>query len=327
MYDKAINPNNITAIKHTPSSSASMVSKAGSDFKALFQKSLPSHSHHSSETVSGQKNDHTYTVKQGDCLSVIVHSYLKSTKTKGDVNSLVHKVARDNGISNPDLIMSGQKLNISSLADAAYRQNSQESTKISQMEKVSPLALKSAHIKSSSNIINVIERVAASNGIDPHLGIAVARAESGINSVRDSNIVLNPGAVNQTSQAKGLFQLKDVTGKRFHKMLDMKGGYNPFNVSQNVHIGISYLKYLDHAFSKETVLSEKLNTVPVPSEAERKLFYIAAFNSGEGRVATAQKKAIKAGKDPGLFKNIENYLPAETRDYVQKVLKFEDMLA
>ncbi|HVJ28821.1 MAG TPA: LysM peptidoglycan-binding domain-containing protein, partial [Gammaproteobacteria bacterium] len=49
------------------------------------------------------------------------------------------------------------------------------------------------------------------------------------------------------------------------------------------------------------------------------LLAVAGYNSGEGNVAKALKKAAAAGK-PQDFWGIKNYLPAETRTYVPRLL-------
>jgi soluble lytic murein transglycosylase-like protein len=266
-------------------------------------------------------NGHYYRVKNGDTLINIVRNYVKNLNIKNlNVLKLVKQVAKDNGISNPDLIFEGQNLDISALV--ALRRQSRTETDI---ENLSQSHLKDISYRDSFNLLKLIHEVSLSQGVNPYISIAIARAESGISASNDKKVSLNPYAVNRDSKSKGMFQLIDSSGKRFHRMLRLEGEYNPFNIKQNVKIGISYLKYLDNVFAKDTILADNLRTIAVLNPIERKYFSIAAFNSGEGRVAEAQQLAEKEGKDPRIFKNIEKYLPTQTRIYVSKVKKFVEM--
>ena len=66
-----------------------------------------------------------------------------------------------------------------------------------------------------------------------------------------------------------------------------------------------------------------VNTLPVKSISERKKFVLGAFNAGEGRIASAQRLAEKAGKDPQLWSDVAEYLAKETRQYVERVPRYE----
>jgi membrane-bound lytic murein transglycosylase D len=55
------------------------------------------------------------------------------------------------------------------------------------------------------------------------------------------------------------------------------------------------------------------------------LLAVAGYNSGEGNVARAIKKAAAAGK-PQDFWSIKNYLPAETRTYVPRLLAIAELV-
>ena len=61
--------------------------------------------------------------------------------------------------------------------------------------------------------------------------------------------------------------------------------------------GVGYLRYLDDVFGRRSSLAPGLAMVPVRDAGERRLFPIAAYNAGEGRVARAQARAAAAGGD------------------------------
>ena len=85
-------------------------------------------------------------------------------------------------------------------------------------------------------------------------------------------------------------------------------------------------------FGKETGLPGGRQTVAVKSVVERKKFVLGAFNAGEGRIAGAQWLAQQAGKNPGLWSNVQQFIAEagatkakerETKKYVEDVLRYE----
>lgn len=149
-------------------------------------------------------------------------------------------------------------------------------------------------------------------GIDPVLGMAVVERESSF----------NPKAVSSDGhQSKGLFQLLDRTGQDLLKRLGMEREYNPFDPEQNVYLGVGYLRHLHDIFSKETTLPNKTTTVVAANNSSLEKLAVAAFNAGEGRVASAQQRALQAGKDASQYEHIEDYLPESTQQYVSRVLQ------
>jgi hypothetical protein len=156
--------------------------------------------------------------------------------------------------------------------------------------------------------------VSAANkaGLDPLLTQAVVNAESSFN-VR---------AVSSDGHAsKGLFQLLDSTGRTLMSRVDTGGErYDPFNPDLNIRLGTSYLRYLHDIFKTKTDLPNNLQTKPAADERSLEKLAVAAFNAGEGRVASAQMRSEKAGKDPGYYEQVAPYLPRSTREYVGKVV-------
>jgi len=56
--------------------------------------------------------------------------------------------------------------------------------------------------------------------------------------------------------------------------------------------------------------------------SERRLFAVAAYNAGEGRVARAQARAAAAGGDPTRFTDVRRFLPGTTQGYVDRVVAY-----
>lgn len=162
----------------------------------------------------------------------------------------------------------------------------------------------------------LIAEAGKKHGVDPALGMAVAKAESNFNHK----------AVSQDGFAsKGLFQLLDSTGKTLlERNSQDTENYDPFNPETNVDLGVGYLRYLHEAFSKPTSLGNNLSTVPGSNSSEVEKFAVAAFNAGEGRIAFAQSEAKKRGKDPSTFENVKPHIPPITRAYVDRVLANRD---
>ena len=149
-------------------------------------------------------------------------------------------------------------------------------------------------------------------GLDPTLAMSVVKAESSFNT----------RAVSSDGHAsKGLFQLLDTTGKTLlARSEDTDRSYDPFDPHLNMELGTSYLKYLHSIFSTPTDLPNNLKTHKAADEESLEKFAVAAFNAGEGRVASAQGRSERAGKDPSFYEQVAPFLPRSTREYVTRVL-------
>jgi len=157
----------------------------------------------------------------------------------------------------------------------------------------------------------VIQSSSVKHGMDPVLGMAVANAESSF----------DPNAVSQDGHnSKGLFQLLDSTGQSFLKSLGLQSPYSPFDLKQNADIGMGYLRYLHDLFGKASEVSEGIVTSPAKDQFNLEKLAVAAFNAGQGRVASAQQRTKAQGGVPGLYKSVEPFLPETTRDYVSRVV-------
>ena len=125
-----------------------------------------------------------------------------------------------------------------------------------------------------------------------------------------------------SASAAGHFQLEPTTAKRYGLSVSKKNDQR-FDIDYASSAAARYLKDLDSMFSQKTRLSEGLDTIPVKNTSERKKFVLGAFNAGEGRIASAQRLAEKAGKDPQLWSDVAEYLAKETQQYVEIVPRYE----
>jgi hypothetical protein len=158
----------------------------------------------------------------------------------------------------------------------------------------------------------MVSRAGATSGIDPALGLAVLEVESGF----------DPKAVSRDGHAsKGLFQLLDSTAEDVISRNSIDDEYEPFNPVQNVNLGTLHLRYLLDLFSTSTGLSHRLTTVPAANSSSLEKLAVAAYNAGEGRVASAQLRASRNGGDPSDYEQIAPYLPESTVKYVKRVLE------
>lgn len=174
----------------------------------------------------------------------------------------------------------------------------------------SALADEPKHVRIDS-VRKMVSEAGKKHGIDPALSMAVVSAESSF----------NPLAVSSDGHAsKGLFQLLDKTGNYLHKNTGAPQNYDPFNPELNVDLGVGYLRYLHDIFSRTQELTNKQSTIPAANYASLEKLAVAAFNAGEGRVAFAQARAIKAGQDPAQYDQVRPYLPGSTQEYVERVL-------
>lgn len=163
-----------------------------------------------------------------------------------------------------------------------------------------------------AQVENLVKEAGAQHGIDPSLGMAVVSIES----------AFNPRALSTDGHfSKGLFQLLDSTAETIIKRDGLEDSYSPYEATQNVDLGVRYLRYLHDLFTKETTLSNGMKVHPTANSTDLEKLAVAAFNAGEGRVAASQSAAIKAGEDPSVFANVLRYLPESTQEYVSKVMQ------
>jgi len=150
-------------------------------------------------------------------------------------------------------------------------------------------------------------------GVDPALAQSVVSAESSF----------NVKAVSTDGHAsKGLFQLLDTTGRDLMSKTDIAAtDYDPFNPDLNMRLGTSYLKYLHDIFRVPTELPQGLQTKAAANDESLEKLAVAAFNAGEGRVASAQGRTERSGKDPAHYDQVAPFLPRTTRDYVTRVIE------
>lgn len=157
-------------------------------------------------------------------------------------------------------------------------------------------------------LIDAIHVASEHAGLEPALSVAIARAESS----------LNPKARSADGLSVGTFQVTHYTEAEMRRKI-ARGTVDRPPGSDDVALGVGYLRYLHDLFGREAKLGRGLSTVPIDDGDERRLFAVAAFNAGEGRVAQAQQRAEKAGLDPTRFAHVKPFLPRITQGYVDRV--------
>jgi len=95
-----------------------------------------------------------------------------------------------------------------------------------------------------------------------------------------------------------------------------------FAGSDDVALGVGYLRYLHDLFGRDARHGRGLHTIAVGDESERQRFAVAAFNAGEGTVARAQARAAAGGADPTRFADVRRFLPSTTQGYVERVVGY-----
>jgi membrane-bound lytic murein transglycosylase D len=107
-------------------------------------------------------------------------------------------------------------------------------------------------------------------------------------------------------RAAGLWQIIPGTGKRLG--LAQNWWFDGRrDVLESTRAALDYLEQLNRMFNGDWLLA------------------VAGYNSGEGNVARALKRAAAAGK-PQDFWGIKSYLPAETRTYVPRLLAIAELV-
>jgi len=162
-----------------------------------------------------------------------------------------------------------------------------------------------------AELARTIRRTAALAGVAPELSVAVARAESN----------LDQRARSSDGLSFGTFQMTRATAAEMRRRISAGTVARPPG-SDDVALGVGYLRYLQNLFTRGGKLGGALKAQPVSDAGERQLFTVAAYNAGEGRVARAQARARAAGADPTRFAAVRRYLPSTTQAYVQRVSAF-----
>jgi soluble lytic murein transglycosylase len=141
---------------------------------------------------------------------------------------------------------------------------------------------------------DTIKTESAKNGLDPYLVASLIRQES----------EFNPTVISYAN-AYGLMQIEPSAGKT----LAREEGLSHFETFQlldpatNIRLGTRYLKQLVDRFGG---VQE---------------YALAAYNAGESRVVDWQS----AGPDGGIDEFVESIPFTQTRDYVQGILRNEDI--
>jgi soluble lytic murein transglycosylase-like protein len=160
-----------------------------------------------------------------------------------------------------------------------------------------------------TRLAEAIRASAGQAGVDPSLSVAVARAESNLDPRARSSDGLSIGTFQVTHYTKAEMKRKIANG-----IVDRPPG------TDDVALGVGYLRYLHDLFDRDAPLTRGLRTVRVEDPEERRRFAVAAFNAGEGRVAQAQARVAAAGGDPTDYGAVRPFLPRITRGYVERVI-------
>ncbi len=123
--------------------------------------------------------------------------------------------------------------------------------------------------------------------------------------------------------AAGHFQLSKDTAERYHLHVSGEDDQR-FGIDYASIAAARYLHDLNRMFSKKTLLSAKIATIPVDDDGERRNFIFAAYNGGEGTIAKAQYFAQQANGNPAKWDNVQAFLEkaeADNPDQVRKYVK------
>lgn len=141
-------------------------------------------------------------------------------------------------------------------------------------------------------------------------------------AIMKTESAFNPRAVSK-SNALGLLQIKQkAAGRDVYKYIDRKRGYPSrsvlFNPKENIRIGVAYMGLLQDKY---------LQKVRDPKSKE--LLLIASYNGGLskalgvfGKTPEQALKRINQLYPHNIYRKLkQNHQSAETRDYIDKVLK------
>lgn len=140
------------------------------------------------------------------------------------------------------------------------------------------------------------------NAVSPALFKRMVYQESGFNPNAESS-----------AGAKGLTQLMDKTGKELWEAFNFHedGAYDPFVPEKNALMGLTYMNQMLKTFNYDTRLA------------------LAAYNAGPGRLGDVVKayKNARHGVGDTSFEAVRNWLPPESRNYVDRIMGTKEDLA
>ena len=134
-----------------------------------------------------------------------------------------------------------------------------------------------------------------------------------------------------SSGAAGHFQIEATTAIGYGATLTNQNDQR-FDIDLASLIATRYIKNLNNIFGKKSTIFGTLSSIPISDLNQRKLFVIAAYNAGEGRIVRAQAAAKEDGKNPQKWSDVKQYLSEagatekkvkEITNYVKKVIKYE----
>ncbi len=130
-----------------------------------------------------------------------------------------------------------------------------------------------------------------------------------------------------STDAVGHFHFKPNTAREYGLHVSKENDQR-FDIDYAASAAARYLKDIDNLFSKTPAMSKPSTPIAVKNSRERYKFVLGAYNGGPTRVAEAQHRAEKAGKNLPLWTDVEKFLESENtkkstadqmRQYVEKV--------
>ena len=130
-----------------------------------------------------------------------------------------------------------------------------------------------------------------------------------------------------STDAAGHFHFKPHTAREYGLHVSKENDQR-FDIDYAASAAARYLKDINSLFSKTPTMSKPSTPIAVKDSRERYKFVLGAYNGGPTRVAEAQHRAEKAGKNPQLWTDVEEFLESgntkkstadRMRQYVEKV--------
>ena len=254
-----------------------------------------------SQTV-GSNSAKQVSVQKGDTLSGMIRRFVAETKpqvSSSELNRLLGTVSKSNGISDPNRIFVGQKIDFSSIGGKEIQKEAESSVKASQPEQIVKdyLAEPTVQLKYDRTVIvgdSIAVGIGASilrkKGVQPQLSV-------GSKNLSQNEIELSVDATVGLSSGQILQKIKQNNNVRNSQVAVISAGTNDLANAAN------------RTPEKLNAISQNLRNIRSSLNATQNVWILPYDTKGRELVSSIAKEYGDGMVDLGQFASADNYHP------------------